>query len=218
MLRRLFVENVGWKLLSLGLATLLWYGLLGETEMASAISTPVLYKNLPRDLEISNDLPERIYVKVRGSSARMTLGSLQEVAVVLDLKSVTRPGERTFSLDEDAIDLPFGVELIRVVPSQLRLKFEKSITSEVPVQARLSPPPAGYRISSQQVTPDRVRVAGPESLVRSITAAVTDPIDLSNTVASGEFRTAASLDDAHVRMVGNPVVQVRVEIEKVDQP
>jgi YbbR domain-containing protein len=218
MLRSLFIENIGWKLLSLGLATLLWYGLLGETEMASAISTPVLYKNLPRDLEISNDLPERIYVKVRGSSARMTLGSLQQVAVVLDLKSVTRPGERTFALDEEALDLPFGVELIRVVPSQLRLKFEKSITTEVSVQARLSPPPAGYRIASQQVTPDRVRIAGPESLVRAVTAAVTDPIDLSNTVASGEFRTAASVDDPHVRMVGNPIVRVRVDIEKVDQP
>lgn len=213
-MRGLLFDNLVWKLLSLGLAVLLWHGLVGRTEMASSINVPILYKNLPRDLEISSDVPDRIYLKVRGASARMNVSSLSRVAIVLDLSGVNAPGDRTFVLDEKTMELPYGIDLLRSVPSQVRLRFEKTVSQDVPVQPRFSsPPPAGYRIASQQLIPDMVRISGPESRIRQTEFAETDPIDLSGTFGSAEFRTTAGVDDPHVRLEGRYAVTVRVQIE-----
>lgn len=216
-MRHFLFDNIHWKLLSLGLALLLWYGLVGQTEMGSSINVPILYKNLPRDLEISSDLPERIYLKVRGASARMTVSSLAQIAVVLDLSGVNEAGDRTFVLDHKTMELPYGIDLLRSVPSQIRLRFEKSVTQDIPVQARFSSaPPPGYRVASQQLIPDRVMISGPESRVRQTEFAETDPIDLSRTYGSAEFRTTAGVDDPHIRLEGKHAVTVRIQIENTE--
>ena len=216
MLRGLIFDNLTWKALSLGLAVVLWYSLIGETEMASSINVPILYKNLPRNMEISSDTPERIYLKLRGASARMNVATLGQVAAVLDLAKVNKPGDFTFVLDANTMDLPHGIQLVRAVPSQVRLKFEKSIVRQVPVQARFSaPPPAGYRIASQDITPGSVRISGPESRVMQTVFAETDPIDLTATYQSAEFPTTAGVDDPHVRLEGEHAVTVRIQIERI---
>ncbi|MGA2592327.1 MAG: hypothetical protein ABSH32_20640 [Bryobacteraceae bacterium] len=52
-MKKLFTQNVGWKLLSLAAAVLLWIAVASEPELSTFISLPVEYKNLPTDLEIS---------------------------------------------------------------------------------------------------------------------------------------------------------------------
>lgn len=217
MLRGLVFDNLIWKVSSLALAVVLWYGLVGETEMASSINVPVLYKNLPRNLEISSDTPERIYLKLRGASARMSVSTLGEVAAVLDLSQVHKPGDFTFVLGPDTMDLPYGIELVRAVPSQVRLRFEKSSVRDVPVQARFSAPPsAGYRIAAQEIIPPTVRIAGPETRVQQTDFAETDPIDLTATYQAAEFRTTAGVDDPHIRVEGQHIVTVRIQIERIE--
>ena len=66
---RAIFHDFGWKLLSLFAATLLWYSLVGEQEMATSVSAPIEFKNIPRDLEISSDIPERIRLEI------LTLGT-----------------------------------------------------------------------------------------------------------------------------------------------
>lgn len=216
MLTRFLKTNAGWKLFSLLLSAGLWFAFVAESETAASIAVPVEFRNMPRDLEITTEVADRLYLKVRGPSARMRSSDLAKASVVLNLVSVVRPGERTFTLDESTVNLPAGIVLTRAVPSQIRLQFENRLRRNVPVEPRFEgPPPHGYRVARMQTSPQALVIAGPESRVQLVLAVPTDAIDLSGTISSGEFRVSAYVSDSQVRFEGSPAVVVRVILEKI---
>lgn len=193
-------ENWGLKLLSFTVAVMLWLATVGEPEAATAISVPVQYRNVPQNLEISSEMPESAYIEVRGPSGKLSATSMANVVVVIDLAGQTKPGERTHSILDSNVKLPSGVQFLRAVPAQIKLRMEYQVSREVPVTVRYAPNTAtGYRISSQHVSPEVVRIVGPESQVSGIDRVQTDPIELT----SGEDQTF----HAHV-FTGNPLVRL----------
>jgi len=216
MLLRFLKTNLSWKLFSLLIAVLLWFAFVAESETAVSIAVPVEFRNLPRDLEVTTEVVDKLYLKVRGPSARMRSSDLAQASVVLNLAPVDRPGERTFTLDQTTVNLPAGIILTRVVPSQIRLRFEKRLRRNVPVEPRFEgPPPQGYRVAKMEAAPQTLRIAGPESRVQLVSTVPTDAIDLSGTVSSGEFRVSAYVSDSQVRFEGSTTVVVRVILEKI---
>jgi YbbR domain-containing protein len=215
-MKRLVTENIGWKLLSLGLAILLWLAVVGDPELTTSVSVPVEFRSIPADLEISSDMPERISLVLRGPSSKLTPLSLSEAAAVVNLSDVHRPGERTFSLQQWRLNLPGGVILTRATPSQIRLRFERRVTRAVSVQVRFAgPPPAGYRIAEQQVRPEKLRIAGPESRVMNIESVETDSIELAGVVSESTFQVHAYVPDPQVRFEASPIVTVSVSLERI---
>ncbi len=212
---RLITRNLAWKLGSLALAVLLWFAILGEPELVTTHTAPILYKNLPQGLLIGIDALDQVRVELRGPSGKLSPDRLAEMAVLLDLADVKGPGERTFTLSDADFHLPQGVTFLRSVPSQLRVRFAKLVSREVPVTVRVSaPPPAGYRVIHQETVPDRLRIAGPEPRVTSVRSAETDAIDLSGVTANTAIKSNAFVSDPQVRFEVSPVVTVKVTIEK----
>jgi YbbR domain-containing protein len=213
---KLLTANLPWKALSLLIALGLWFALVREPELVTSHSAPIFFRNLPRDLEIGSDVPDRVHVEIRGPSGRLTPESLSDTAVEIDLSAVQAPGERTFTISAASLNLPTGVTFLRAVPSQLRLRFDRVLSKDVPVQVRTSaPPPSGYRVVWQEVRPERLRITGPENRVQEIEAAQTDPIDLSGVVSQAEFRVNAYLSDTQVRFDSAPVVTVKLVVQKI---
>jgi len=213
---RFLKTNLSWKIFSLAVSTLLWFGLVAESETGMSISVPIEFRNLPTDLEISSEVDDRLYLKVRGPSARMRVSDMAQASVVLNLASIVQPGEHTFTLDQSTVNLPAGVILTRAVPSQIRLRFEKHARRSIAVDPTFEgPPPAGYRIATVEVSPKTLQIAGPESRVQLLASAQTDAIDLANTVISGEFRVSAYVSDPQIRFEASPTVVVRVMLEKI---
>ncbi len=214
----LLINNIGWKLFALTLAIGLWIAFVGETESAASVSVPVEYRNLPLGLEISNDLPDHLSLKVRGPAARISTTEIAQAAVILDLSSIDKPGEQTFTLDQASVKLPTGLALTRAVPSQIRVEVEKREWRDVPVDVHLAaPPPKGYRVVSQSVDPPKLRVLGPQTRVERLAAVETDAIDLSETYSSAEFRVSAYVADPQLRFESPPSVAVRITIEKIQE-
>lgn len=216
---RLLTENPGWKLAALGISAFLWYAFVGETELAASLPAAVQFKNVPQDLEMSSDTFDRLFLRLKGPATRLNAASLRDVTVQLDLSQVHGPGERTYTLTGDNLRLPAGVEVLRIVPSQMRLRFDKRVTRDVPVEIRFAgPAPEGYRITGQRAQPATVRVTGPENRVQRLHSVHTDAIDLSSTVSNAEFRVPAFVPDPQVRFDGqSPLITVRVLMEKLPQ-
>jgi YbbR domain-containing protein len=214
-MRQLFTQNLGWKLLALLLAVGLWLAIAREPEVATSLSVPVEFKNMRDDLDIRGNLPDRVFLEVRGPSGRLTRDNLSTVAAVLDL-SDAEPGERTYNIRGRNLNLPSGVVFYRAVPSQLTLRFDQLAVKEEPVQPVFVNKPTTYRIASQEFSPAKVRIRGSEDRVQVINQIKTDPMDLSGVAGEKVFHTHLNIGDAQVRLVDTSSdITVRVKLEKV---
>ena len=215
MKRQVFVK-LGWQLVALAAAFVLWLVFTGTPQVVTSISAPIEYQNMPQDLESTAELPRRVSLEISGPAARVHEADLTNRRVVLNLESVQRPGERTFGIDRRNIDLPAGLHLVRAVPAQVRLIFERTVSASVPVRVRIAtPPPEGYLVSRQQAIPNTLRIVGPESRVRQVASVDADPIDLSRTVGKARFQVHAFVADPQVRFVSPPLVEVSISLEKI---
>ena len=210
-----FTENWGWKLTSLALAYLLWLAVANDPVYVTTISAPVQYRNIPRELEMNTDIVDGVRLEIRGPANRLTPASMNGAAVIMDLSHVSRPGEHTFPIERGNAVLPPEVTLLRAMPAQVRLSFERRMGREVPVHLRIGKgPPEEYEIEKQELDPPAMRIVGPESRVREIHTVETDSIDLSSVVGTAEFQVYSYLPDPQVRFEQNRRILVRVSVRR----
>jgi hypothetical protein len=135
-------------------------------------------------------------------------------AVVLDMSGV-QAGERTFAIGDGNVRLPRGVRLVRAIPSEVRLDFERRGVREVPVVPRFAGDGSnGYAVAHFNVEPPRLLVVGPASHVDHIRSVTTDPVDVTAAVGSSEFHVNAFVADPFVRFQESPRVTVAVTMQK----
>jgi len=214
MMRPLIPKNLGWKLGSLLLAILLWLAFSATPDIVSTHTAPILYRNLAPSLLVTGDAPENIHVELRGPAGQLTAASLADTVALFDLASVGGPGERTFTISDANLNLPRNVSFLRAVPSQLRLRFARLLTRDVPVQIRFSGAlPPGRQLVSKTSTPETLRIAGSENQVLTVQNVETDAIDLSTVTESGEYHVNAFVSNPQVRFEAFPIVTVKLAIE-----
>ncbi len=213
-MKQLLTNNLGWKLLSLLIAIALWIAVAREPELATSLSVPIEFKNIPGDLDIGSNVPDRVHLEVRGPSGRLSRDNLANVALILDL-SDAHSGERTYNIHPYDFNLPAGLTFYRAIPSQITLRFDRTSSQSVKIFPRYSkPPPEGYRVRAYVLEPETIRIRGPEERVKRIDRVWTDPVDLSSVVSSAEFHTHVNLGDAQVRLDAPSVITLRVTLEK----
>ena len=201
-------HNYGWKLLSLAIAFLIWALVASEPELATFVTVRLEYNHLPEHLEISSEPVGTVVLELKGPSGELRgTGEGMKPAVVLDAGG-EGPGMHTFTIGDGNVRLPRGVRLVRAIPAEVRLQLETRGHRTVPIQIRWAGPPAAeYRIE-----PPVIGIEGPRSHVDRVTAAVTDPIDLSGITGAAQFKVNVAVDDPYVRFQKPP--QVMVEVNK----
>jgi len=82
-----------------------------------------------------------------------------------------------FHISPDRVKVPFAVEVTQVTPSAVAIRFEPSATRVVPVQPSVEgDPAAGFIVGGTSSLPKTVEVVGPESALRHVTEAITEPV------------------------------------------
>jgi hypothetical protein len=123
---RVLTRNLGWKLLSVGLAVLLWIAVEGEPELVTVQSVPVFYRNVEPSLALVANPPTTVRVELRGPSDVLGRDNLSNVSVLLDLAGVAEPGERVFPISRTNVSVPAGVNFVRADPSELKLHLDRA--------------------------------------------------------------------------------------------
>ena len=205
-------RHLGLKVLALALATLLWLTVAGEHVVERSLRVPLEFRNIPPQLEITGDPPDNVDVRLRGSSA--VLGRLDsgEVVAVVDLTG-GRPGSRLFHLRNDEVRAPFGVEVAQVLPSTVSLELEKSATRMLPVvPAVFGEPAPGFVVGRRTAEPATVKVVGPESHVRALAEATTEPVNIAGSRDRVRDVVTVGVTDAAVRLDSSVSATVLVEV------
>ena len=214
-MKNFFTQNIGWKLLSLAAAVLIWISVATEPELATYVSAHVEYKNLSPGVEIDSDVVETVYLEVRGSSEALRLPELpRRSSVLLDMAGI-EPGQHTFTIDSGDVVLPRGVQLVSAIPAQIRMNFESVATRSVPVEVRVASGLADdLEVAEVTAAPSALAITGPASRVARITSAETDPLTPKPEVGTNHYRLEAFVNDGRVRFQDSPQVTVKVTVRK----
>jgi hypothetical protein len=123
---RALTRNLGWRLLSVLLAVLLWVAVEGEPELVTLQPVPVFYRNVESNLALVANPPNSVRIELRGAADVLSRDNLANVAVLLDLAGLTEPGERVFPVTKTNLTLPAGVRFVRSDPPELRLHLDRA--------------------------------------------------------------------------------------------
>ena len=205
-------RNLGLKLMAVLLASALWFTVAGEHDVERTMRVPLDLQNKPPLMEIVGDPPTTVDVRVRGSSAVLNRMDPGEIIAVLDL-STAREGARLFNMRAENVRSPFGVEVLQVVPSNISLELERSAKRMLKVIPAVEGEPApGFAVGPVTTNPTEVEVIGPESHIRDLTSATTEPVMVAGARAALDDEVTIGVSDSVVRLTADLKAKVRVQI------
>jgi len=213
--RRYVAHNLGLKLISLGLAVGLWLAVAREPVAEVAVEVPIEFQNIPADLEINSERVPSAQIRLRGPERLVHRVRSADVYASINLAGV-KPGERTFDLAAQQVHQPAGMEVVQVIPSEVRITFDQRLRRQVPVQPRVIGTFAeGRAIDRIVVDPPNITISGPRKQVEAVEAAITDPIDVSGTMERGTFVRHAYVSDPMVQVTNPAPVRITVIMKNV---
>jgi YbbR domain-containing protein len=206
------LRNIWLKFLSISIATLLWLIVAGDRIVERALRVPIEFQNLPQGLEIVGDPPETVDVRLRASSGALGRLAAGDMAAVIDLRNA-RPGRRLFHLTPATVTVPYGIEVVQVSPATLPIGFENSAVRIVQVRPSIEGLPAtGYEVLSTSSNPATVEVVGPESSLRGLDEAMTEPISIEGATRPVHEVVTIGVADPVVRLRTPQTAEVTIQI------
>ncbi len=181
IIRKLFLEDWGLKLLALAITLALWFGVTGLSAPTTKRFSIPLNPSTSNNAEITNTLIPEVDIVVSGYKRNLDQINKNDLAATLDLTDVA-PGERVVSLSPETVyvALPQGIKLIEVQPSRIPVRLEAVEEKEVEVKVQTKGNPAdGYEVYTTVSLPPKIRVRGPASFTKKLDFVETDKIDLS---------------------------------------
>jgi len=209
---RFIVHNWPLKLAAIGLATLLYGGLvLSQTTQDFAGNVPIQVANAGSDVIVLSQPGSVTRVRyVAPPDLGLRIDSTTFRASV-DLSGAEPTGDRvTFAVAVEAADP--RIQVLDFEPRAIVLAIDRVASRQVPVRAVLGPVPSGLEIGEPSVDVSMVTVTGPASVVALVTEAqarvVVDGsgIDINQLVtllpvdASGEELTPVDVEPSEARV------------------
>jgi YbbR domain-containing protein len=213
-LRHLIFGNAALKLASLIIAILMWYGVARDPVSEVSLRVPIEFSRPPKGLDYNSDVAPMAQIRLRGPARVLRDLAQESVHATIDLQKAA-PGERTYDLTTDQIQVPHDVEVVQVTPTRLRMAFDTRATRQVAVKPRVvGTLPPGYRIESVTADPAVLTITGPARHVNAVDSAVTDAVDATGVVGEASFETMAYLPDPLVHLSGSGPIHVVVRTQK----
>ena len=115
-------RNFGLKLVALLLGALLWFTVSGQQAERTVPGVPVVYRNKPAGLEIT-DQTNFVDIHVKGLDSQLRSMQSRDFEARVDLAGA-RPGPQSFAIRVDQIAAPLGLEVRHVEPGSVNVVLE----------------------------------------------------------------------------------------------
>lgn len=212
--RRWVLRDLDIKIFALLISIGLWWIVGRDPVVESIIIAPVDFRHAPPSLLMTSDSPFEVQVAVSGPERIIRALKPSDVSAVLDLTGVGA-GERTFDLGPRQVQVPRGITVSRVLPTQMHIDFRPSATRVVEVHPRvIGSFVAGYGITDVTSDPVTIAIEGPQNRISAIDSAITDPVDATGVVGRATFTTHAYVPDPLVRVLHPVPIHVTVTTGK----
>ncbi len=210
--------NFRYLVLAFLIAAMLWAMAHGASSDERGVDIPIILKDLPEQLVVTDQSVDVVNIRVLGSRAALRDVSPSKMEYALNV-SGAKPGPAVYEVDVSrfALDLPRGARIVSRSPASIELKFERRGRKSVRVRPDIEGEPAeGFAIGEIEVEPPRVWLVGARSEVLRLSEVVTETIDVAGLSESTERDAALSLGFGHIWMEENGPVTVRVRIDAIE--
>ena len=201
-----FSESLALKAVSLLLALILWITILGfkQEEVRKYVKFEPL---VAPGMMITNKIPPHILFTLRGP--RILLKDVEKK--ILPIRPDLRRNKEKIipiSISEERLgELPLDIKVISIQPTNILIRLEEIVERYIPVKPTLRGLPAeGYDISRVRVSPPKVAVSGPQSLLEGLEFVGTEVIDTQDLTGAKEVIVDVEVD---------PVQGFRLSREKI---
>jgi len=204
--------GANWRLkaLSVAVAALLWFVVVGPQKSEVGMSVPIQYTNLPQAMEITGKWMDRIDVRVRGSESGLANLKPGSVRAVVDLGHVV-PGLNYFRISAKNLLVPPGIAIAQIRPSDLHLYIETALIRKMPV----IPSIAGALPERNKivVAPAEVAVRAVQGDLKKMTSVTTEPISIAELVAKRKISIPVVIKPENLRVDSVDPAQVTIILE-----
>lgn len=222
-LSQLVRRNWRLKLAAFGLAVFLWAVVRTDPGSTNTLAqVPVLVQIADSDWTLSGDpRPAQVEVQFRGSLADISRITRDGTFLRVPIDTIVSP-DTVVDLSRDWVvtNDRGSVVVQEILPSEVRLNFERAVTRSVPLTLRTEGELPGdlARTVPLSLTPQSMSVRGPESRVEALDSIPVGPLDLSEVDESGRYEVAldtAGLSDLTFRQTtAEASIQVEPRVEQ----
>jgi len=214
-IQSLLFSNFYLKILSVIIAILLWFFVIGESKNEMGIDAPLEFKGIPQDITIVNNIPTTIHVRLKGSSTLLRPLTEKNPLFNIDLSNV-KLGKNVILLEKkDLKNIPLGVEVIDISPVTITLILDKIIEKRLPVAVKTSGTlPRGYQLAETKVMPATVLAKGTRSYLQEIDKISTNPIDLNTIKDQTTREVTLSFDPKRLKFIDPLTVKIFISISE----
>jgi YbbR domain-containing protein len=215
LLRKLFFEDWGLKLLALAITVSLWLGVTGQNKPVTLRVTGVQLNFLqPDGLEISNEPPGTVDVILTGSKDKLDRIGPRDLIANVDL-SDQKAGERVIklTLDRVKVDLQEDVKIQGFHPATVPIRLEPVVEVAMDVEVKFEGKlPEGYEVIGISVNPAKVRLRGPADRINALRKAITETVWLDDKKESFSIsRVQINLADPKIDLLDS-AVDIHVDV------
>jgi YbbR domain-containing protein len=158
--------NVGYKILAVCLAFLLWYFVAGQRDPLAkqTYSCPVELRPTTTQLVSTTTLPE-VTITISGTKDLVQSLQGQDIHAYVDVSGQTA-GVCYLPIQTS---VPDNIQVLSIYPQTVRVSLDYQESKKLPVKVVLQGTPApGFMTLSPEVTPDMVTVSGPSGLLEGL--------------------------------------------------
>jgi YbbR domain-containing protein len=125
LFKRIFVQNVGLKVISLLLAIGLWLVVARSPVAEVVLNVPIVFERVPDKLEMQSTNATEAQIRVRGPERLVRHLRSADVSAHVDLSAVV-VGSHTFDLAPGNVHVPNTLEVVQINPARVTVMMERS--------------------------------------------------------------------------------------------
>ncbi|NQV23195.1 MAG: DNA integrity scanning protein DisA nucleotide-binding domain protein [Rhodopirellula sp.] len=185
--RNWLTANLGLKLLAAAMACGLWFLFAydAETIRRTFHDVPIELRNVPDSWVVRDTFPSVAQVTLSGSDRAFARLNPADLKASIDLSSAR--GSADIPLTKEHFNVPTGLSLEHLDPSQVQVRTERLVSVDLPVRPVFAATTGVARELVATSEPSIVRVLVPESMRASLNEINTEPIEPSSVVAGSSL-------------------------------
>lgn len=207
----ILMNNIGKKTLAITIAVILWIIANFEQDIEKNITIDIQYNRLPADLIITNNPPQKLNLRVRGSRTKLAILNTENYTFPINLDEVTK-GVSKFDIRTDQIRMT-DIQIIGLSPAEITVETDNLVEKNVAVKPNIGIPDIGFKILNEpKVEPETVTVSGPKSLLSNINFINTDLVSIEGEKSNFTIEVPLKSPSPLVQINDNPIVKITVDI------